>query len=145
MPKAVHGSLGGFSEHGLELGESLFDGVEVQCEYGGRKTKSACLASMASRTPLTLWAGRLSITTISPRLRVGARHCSTHALKIVPFMGRSISMDVSMRSWRSAALERALAIKPDFSPAFIDRVIRFRNPDDRAHYLDGLRKAGLPE
>ncbi len=44
-----------------------------------------------------------------------------------------------------AALERALAIKPDFSPAFIDRVIRLRNPDDRAHYLDGLRKAGLPE
>ncbi len=74
-----------------------------------------------------------------------SQHCSTHALKIVPFMGRSISMDVSMRSWRSAALERALAIKPDFSPAFIDRVIRFRNPDDRAHYLDGLRKAGLPE
>ncbi len=44
-----------------------------------------------------------------------------------------------------AALERALAIKPDFSPAFFDRVIRLRNPDDRAHYLDGLRKAGLPE
>ena len=44
-----------------------------------------------------------------------------------------------------AALERALAIKPDFSTAFIDRVMRLRNPDDRAHYLDGLRKAGLPE
>ena len=44
-----------------------------------------------------------------------------------------------------AALERALAIKPDFSTAFFDRVIRLRNPDDREHYLDGLRKAGLPE
>ena len=43
------------------------------------------------------------------------------------------------------ALERALAIKPDFSTAFVDRAIRLRKPDDRAHCLDGLRKAGLPE
>lgn len=45
----------------------------------------------------------------------------------------------------SAPPPRPLAIKPDFSTAFIDRVIRIRNPDDRAHYLEGLRKAGLPE
>ena len=44
-----------------------------------------------------------------------------------------------------AALERVFAVKPNFSTTFLDRVIRLKNPDDRAHYLDGLRKAGLPE
>ena len=44
-----------------------------------------------------------------------------------------------------AALERALAVNPNLSASFIDAVLRFRNPADRDHYIDGLRKAGLPE
>ena len=44
-----------------------------------------------------------------------------------------------------AALARAVAVNPNFSASFIDAVLRFRNPADRDHYIDGLRKAGLPE
>jgi adenylate cyclase len=38
-----------------------------------------------------------------------------------------------------------LQLKPDFSAATIDETIRIRNPADREHFLEGLRKAGLPE
>ncbi len=44
-----------------------------------------------------------------------------------------------------AALARVHAINPTFSATFIDAVLPFRNPADRDHYIDGLRKAGLPE
>jgi adenylate cyclase len=44
-----------------------------------------------------------------------------------------------------AALARAHANYPTFSVSFIDTVVPFRNPADRDHYIDGLRKAGLPE
>jgi adenylate cyclase len=44
-----------------------------------------------------------------------------------------------------AALARALAVNPAFSVSFIDAVLPFSNPADRDHYIDGLRKAGLPE
>ncbi len=42
-------------------------------------------------------------------------------------------------------LARVHAIIPNFSATFIDAVLPFRNPADRDHYIDGLRKAGLPE
>ena len=44
-----------------------------------------------------------------------------------------------------AVLARVHAINPTFSATFIDAVLPFRNPADRDHYIDGLRKAGLPE
>ena len=44
-----------------------------------------------------------------------------------------------------AALARVHAINPAFSAKFIDTVLPIRNPVDRDHYVDGLRKAGLPE
>jgi TolB-like protein/Tfp pilus assembly protein PilF len=44
-----------------------------------------------------------------------------------------------------AAFAKALELKPDFDTAFVDATYPFRNPDDREYFLDGLRKAGLPE
>ncbi len=44
-----------------------------------------------------------------------------------------------------AALARVHAINPTVSATFIDAVLPFRNPADRDHYIDGLRKAGLAE
>ena len=38
-----------------------------------------------------------------------------------------------------------LRVKPDFSTETIDESIRIRDSADREHYLEGLRKAGLPE
>jgi adenylate cyclase len=50
---------------------------------------------------------------------------------------------------RSAEAEQVFAdlmrVKPDFSSATIDETIRFRHVADREYYLEGLRKAGLPE
>ncbi len=49
----------------------------------------------------------------------------------------------------SAEAEQVFAdlmrVKPDFSSATIDETIRFRHAADREYYLEGLRKAGLPE
>jgi adenylate cyclase len=44
-----------------------------------------------------------------------------------------------------AALARVHALNPNFSASFIDAVTPLRNPADRDHFIDGLRKAGLPE
>ena len=38
-----------------------------------------------------------------------------------------------------------LNLKPDFLVSFIARTIPFKNPAHLEHFLDGLRKAGLPE
>src|SRR6266566_2375727 len=37
---------------------------------------------MICRTAAFLWAGKLSITTISPGLKVGTRHCRRYSVKI---------------------------------------------------------------
>ena len=44
-----------------------------------------------------------------------------------------------------AAFAEAVALKPNIDTAFIDATYPFRDPDDRAYLIDGLRKAGLPE
>ena len=53
-------------------------------EYGGKNRSRAPTFSIASRTPLILWAGKLSMTTMSPGRSSGARTCSsTFGLAIV--------------------------------------------------------------
>ncbi len=44
-----------------------------------------------------------------------------------------------------AALEQVFELRPDFSGPLIGRLFRFRNETERACFLDGLRKAGLPD
>lgn len=44
-----------------------------------------------------------------------------------------------------AALEEVLARSPGMSLSSIKAVFHFKRPEDLARYLDGLRKAGLPE
>src|SRR5215813_9631319 len=53
--------------------------------------------------PAALCAGRLSITTISLRLRVGARHCLTYARNLAPFIEPSTVHGARMPLRRSAA------------------------------------------
>ena len=66
----AHGSDGGLSEGCLELGESHFDGIEVgRIRRQIEQVAPAC--SMVARTPVTLWAGRLSMTTMSPGANSG--------------------------------------------------------------------------
>src|SRR5208282_4991140 len=47
--------------------------------YGGRYRNSAPADFMSCSTRAPLWAGKLSMTTISPCERVGSRHFSTHS------------------------------------------------------------------
>ena len=42
------------------------------------------------------------------------------------------------------ALEKCLRTQPDYIQVH-GQIHRYRNPADREHILDGLRKAGLPE
>jgi tetratricopeptide (TPR) repeat protein len=44
-----------------------------------------------------------------------------------------------------AALERVYQLRPDFSGALMGRLFRFRHETERTCFLDGLRKAGLPD
>jgi len=44
-----------------------------------------------------------------------------------------------------AALEQVYRLRPDFSGPLVSRLFRFRNEPERACFLDGLRKAGLPD
>src|SRR6516164_9070128 len=58
---------------------NLLNGISIGLrsgEYCGRYCTVAPTASITSFTPGTLWAGRLSITTMSLNLSIGARHCS---------------------------------------------------------------------
>jgi hypothetical protein len=61
------------SEEMFELGEELFDGIEVGA--GGRQEDEAGAfgSDDGSRAALPLWLPRLSRTTTSPGERVGAR------------------------------------------------------------------------
>ena len=44
-----------------------------------------------------------------------------------------------------AVLERVHQLRPDFTGAMMGRILRYRDEAERAHFLDGLRKAGLPD
>ncbi len=44
-----------------------------------------------------------------------------------------------------AALEQLYRLRPDFSRTLVARLIRFRNEPERACFLNGLRKAGVPD
>jgi TolB-like protein/tetratricopeptide (TPR) repeat protein len=44
-----------------------------------------------------------------------------------------------------AALEQVYRLRPDFSGPLLVRLFRFRHEPERACFLDGLRKAGLPD
>ncbi len=41
--------------------------------------------------------------------------------------------------------DQMLKLKPDASIKLIRAILKFSNPEDREHYLDGLRRAGVPE
>ena len=43
------------------------------------------------------------------------------------------------------ALEHIYKLRPDFSGPLMGRLLRFRNETERACFLNGLRKAGLPD
>jgi len=76
-PEVVDGSGSGFAREGFELGEGLFDGIEVGGV--GRQAPAVLMALrlMALRTPSTLCLGRLSMMTMSPGLKLGTRTGST--------------------------------------------------------------------
>jgi len=71
--EARNGWFGSFPEMCLEFAEGLLDRVEVRGIFG-KITELAPAASITSRTAATLWTGRLSIITTSPRLSFGTRH-----------------------------------------------------------------------
>ena len=69
--------LGRLAQMRLEFAEGQLDRVEVRRILRKINQRREPAALIASATPATLWTGRWSISTISPRLRVGTRHCFT--------------------------------------------------------------------
>ena len=43
------------------------------------------------------------------------------------------------------ALDETIRLRPDFCSALVERTIPFQRPEDLEHFLEGLRKAGIPE
>ncbi len=75
--------------------------------------------------------------------RRSARHPSANFL--APAILASILGHLGETDEAGAALERVYQLRPDFSGALMGRLFRFRHETERACFLDGLRKAGLPD
>ena len=75
-PQVSHRAGRQGSQVRFEFGKDLFNGIEVRT-VRWQVEELAPTASIAWRTPATLWHARLSRTTRSPGWRVGARTCST--------------------------------------------------------------------
>lgn len=69
-PTLLKTPSGCLPEQSLELGEKPISIALKSGEYGGRNRSRLPTVSIASRSPLILWADRLSMTTISPGRRL---------------------------------------------------------------------------
>ena len=76
LPEVGDCTGGRGAQEGLEVGEGHFDGVEVGA-VGRQVRRLAPAASIACLTPWTLWAGRLSMMTMSPGRNSETSACST--------------------------------------------------------------------
>jgi len=81
-PCRVDAALVGFAQQGLEFGEHHLDRIEI---------------GAVRRQEEQMGAG------IADGVAVGARHCSTQAVKAIPLIGPSSTKGATMRSWRSPA------------------------------------------
>jgi adenylate cyclase len=95
--------------------------------------RSVALILLRRHDEAVVWARR------SQRQPGGAQVAWTHAheASALAHLGRV--------DGARSALARALAIQSTFSASFIDAVLPFKDRTHRDHYIDGLRKAGLPE
>ena len=78
FPEPLDGSLRRLAQQGLQLCEGHLDRIEIGT-VGGRNLSRAPFASRISRTEARLWLERLSMITVSPGRRVGARIRATQA------------------------------------------------------------------
>jgi hypothetical protein len=69
----------------------------------GSKRRRAPAASIALRTPFTVWLARVSITAVSPGRKLGAKTCSTEAQVLSPVSAPSSTTGATMRSARRPA------------------------------------------
>jgi hypothetical protein len=76
LPSRLDGSCRSVSQQRLELGEHLFDRVEVRT-VGRQEEQLGARCADRSTHRAALWLPRLSITTMSPARKVGARNCVT--------------------------------------------------------------------
>ena len=89
-------------------------------EYGGRYISFAPTASIASRTPATLWLARLSMTTVSPRrerwdehlLDIDAEGVAVHGAFQHPRRDQTVAAQAAGEGCRLPMAPRGLADEP---------------------------------
>ena len=80
-----------------------------------------------------------------------AAHCHKKALDLNPTNLRAVHRLAAAQAHLGqldearATFRESLKLMPSANVAFIDATYPFRKPEDRGFFLDGLRKAGLPE
>ena len=74
--QAANGAFSRLAQMRLQFAEGHLDGIEVG-RVGRQINQCGTRRFDRLSDAATLWTGKLSIMTISPRLRVGTRYCFT--------------------------------------------------------------------
>ena len=146
-------------ERGVELNpNSAFAHVLAAngLEFAGRPVDAVAHSRFAlklsPRDPLlTFYLSNLGLAHFMLRELSEAAQCQKRALGLNPANIRALHRLAATQAHLGqldearATFQKSLELMPGANVAFIDATYPFRKPEDRAFFLDGLRKAGLPE
>ena len=146
-------------ERGVELNpNSAFAHVLAAngLEFAGRPADAVAHSRFAlklsPRDPLlTFYLSNLGLAHFMLHELNEAAECQKKALGLNPTNLRALHRLAATQAHLGqldearATFQTSLKVMPSANVAFIDATYPFRKPEDRAFFLDGLRKAGLPE
>ena len=125
-------SLAGRAEEALPFLESAFRlSPHDPLLFGFMGVRAIALMFMGRLEEASEWA-RASV-------RQTAAHFHNYAT-LTSILGHLGRVDEARR-----ALDKTLALRPDYSGALVERTLPFKHGENLEYYLAGLRKAGLPE
>jgi adenylate cyclase len=118
--------------------------------FGGKPEKALELLDMAKKlTPTQPWYNDVRGVALYSLHRYGeAAEAFERANVKVPYSYRFLAAcyaQLGEMAKAQAAVRKSLELQPDFTLAAWAQDEAYRSPEDLAHMLDGLRKAGLPE
>ena len=146
-------------ERGVELNPSsafahvlAANGLEFAGRPADAVAHSRFALKLSPRDPLlTFYLSNLGLAHFMLHELNEAAECQQRALGLNPTNLRALHRLAATQTHLGqldearATFRKSLEVVPSANVVFIDATYPFRNPEDRAFFLDGLRKAGLPE